>query len=204
MAKFRVKAGQFMIFRFLAKGYWWEAHPFSMSKLPDGKGVRITVKAVGDFTSKLQDIKAGTKVIVDGPYGIFTDIFGISSKVLLIAGGIGITPIRSLMEEMLRKGKDVTLFYANRSKNDIVFQNELEELRKLFPARIIHVLSAEAEWNGEKGYIDEEKIRRFLPDISEREVYICGPVPMMESLVKILKNSFKLPISRIHFEKFSF
>lgn len=200
--KFNIHSGQFMIFRFLTKRMWWQAHPFSLSMMPDGKRLRITVKELGDFTREVKDLEPGTKILIDGPYGVFTDIFSFSSKVLFIAGGIGITPIRSLAEEMLRKGKQVTLLYANRTESDITFRRELEDLTKHYPLQLVHVLSDDPDFAGEKGWVDEEKLQRLVPDLAEREVYLCGPVPMMLGLLSIFKK-LKLKKPLIHYERFS-
>lgn len=201
MDSFKIKSGQFMIFRFLTKKFWWQAHPFSLSMVPNGKEIRITVKELGDFTRHVKDLKIGTKIIIDGPYGVFTNLFAVQNKVLMIAGGIGITPIRSLMEEMLEKGKDVTLLYGNRTENDIVFKKELEELSKKYGARITHIISHDESHAGEKGTIDKEKISRLVPDIASREVFLCGPALMMESVIKHLKE-LGTESQLIHYEKF--
>ena len=202
LEKFRITPGQFMIFRFMTKGMWWQAHPFSLSHIPDGKRLRITVKELGDFTNNIKDLGKGTPVIIDGPYGVFTDFFSVSKSALFIAGGIGITPIRSLMEEMLAKGKQAVLLYANRAEKDIVFRKELDELSGRYRAPVTHVLSAEPGFNGEQGFVDEEKIQRLVPDVVKRDVYLCGPPPMMDKLIKMLQH-IGVPMSSIHFERFS-
>lgn len=201
LAQFPVVSGQFMIFRFLAKGFWWQAHPFSLSCWPNGKQLRITVKAVGDFTDMIPDLPVGTKVLIDGPYGIFTEWVCTREKIFFLAGGIGITPVRSLMEQFLHQGKDGMLLYANKTERDIVFKQELEGLEKKYGARVVEVLSDQAGYAGEKGFIDAEKIQRLVPDFREREVYLCGPPPMMTALVATLT---KLGVAKnhIHFEKF--
>ena len=203
MQSFPVRPGQFMIFRFLAKKLWWQAHPFSLSMLPDGKRIRITVKELGDFTKQIKNIAPGAKVLIDGPYGVFTDLFGISPKVLFVAGGIGITPIRSLMEEMVKEGKDVALIYGNRTQGEIVFRNELSYISKQYAARVTHILSDDAAYQGETGHIDQEKIKRLVPDFLSRDIYLCGPPPMMESLIASFRN-LGIPSPSIHYEKFSF
>lgn len=202
LEKFNVHAGQFMILRFLKKGYWSQAHPFSMSILPDGKQLRVTIKNVGDFTAKVQEISMGTKVFIDGPYGVFTDLFGVSEKVLMIAGGIGITPIRSLMERLLQKGKEVTLLYSTRTEADIVFRREMDEVAAKYGGKVVYVVSDEPGFTGEKGRLDQEKIKALVPDVDAREVFLCGPPPMMEAVIGSLK-SLGVSLSKIHFEKFS-
>lgn len=200
--EFIVKPGQFMIFRFLTKGMWWQAHPFSLSKPNNGEELRITVKQLGDFTNEVPNIKSGTKVIIDGPYGIFTDEFARKKKTLLIAGGIGVTPIRSLFEENLRKNKNTILLYGNRKKDEITFEKEFDGLVIGSGSKVVHILSDDPNFEGEKGRIDQEKIIRLAPDLKDRDVYVCGPVPMMNAIVKTLKD-LGLKRGQIHFEKFS-
>lgn len=202
MDSFTFNPGQFMKLRFFSKDLWWQSHPFSISMTQNGREVRITIKELGDFTRQVKNIPIGTQVLIDGPYGVFTDLFAVSNKVLLVAGGIGITPIRSVMEEMLKKGKDVVLLYANRTKEDIVFKQELDELAREHNARITHVLSHDDNRDWEKGYIDEEKVARLVPDVSTREVYVCGPKPMMDSIIKIAQD-LGVEKRKIHYEKFS-
>jgi len=202
LQKFPIVPGQFMILRFLTKSRWWQAHPFSLSRPFDGKKLRITVRELGDFTGGLKDIPVGTRVMIDGPYGVFTDFFSTSSRILMIAGGIGITPIRSLMEEMLQKGKQVTLLYANRTVEDAVFTDELNALASHYHANIVHIISDDPLYAGEKGRVDAEKIARLVPDAASREIYLCGPPPMMDAIIHTLAG-IGVPRNRIHFEKFS-
>lgn len=191
--QFKVLPGQFMIFRFLDAKRWWEAHPFSLSRPNGGQDVRITAKAVGNFTKEIGRLKPGTKVIIEGPYGVFTDTPEVLNKVLLIAGGIGITPLRSLAEAMAQKGKDVALLFSTKTKQDIVFEKELAEIRGL---KTFYV-STDVE-----GYLDKEKIASLVPDFIQREVFLCGPGPMMSSVRKTLKEA-GYPAEKIHFERFS-
>lgn len=200
LQNFKIEPGQFMILRFLTREFWWQGHPFSLSMPPDGEVLRVTIKDVGDFTHKVPNIPVGTKIFIEGPYGVFTQ--SSSSKILLIAGGIGITPIRSLMEDALKRGKDAVLLYGNKKEEDIVFKNELSNLQKNPGARVINIISGDINFAGEKGRIDEEKIKRLVPDFSSREVFLCGPPAMINSILEIFKK-FDFPLSKIHYEKFS-
>ena len=204
MELFPIEAGQFMIVRFWTKGFRWEAHPFSMSFRPDGKRIRLSIKALGDFTKRISELKPGTPVFIDGAHGIFTSLHSRSSKILLIAGGIGITPIRALAEEMSATGHDIVLIYANRTRSAIVFEKELDELVGKSEGRlkVVHVLSEDAEWTGEKGKLDKEKISRLVPDLPDREVFLCGP-PVMMKIVRDSLSELNVPKSRVHFEKFA-
>ncbi|MCL5666160.1 MAG: ferredoxin reductase family protein [Patescibacteria group bacterium] len=200
--KFKVLAGQFMIFRFLGKGWWQQAHPFSLSMYPGQDLLRISVKNVGDYTSHIKNLKPGTKVLIDGPYGIFTRKVLSGEKILFIAGGIGITPIRSLIEQFGKEGKNMVLLYANRTEQDITFKRELRDLTQQYRLAVNHILSRQQDWAGEKGRIDEEKIKKLAPDFLQREVYLCGPLPMTKDVVKILID-LGMNRSKIHFENFS-
>ncbi len=202
MDRLRMEGGQFVLVRFLAPGFWWQTHPFSVSMPANGQEFRLTIKQLGDYTRKIPQLKVGTRVIIDGPYGIFTARRAVSDKVLLIAGGIGITPIRAMMEPLLVAGRDLVLLYANRNAAGVVFRAELEALVVAYPAhlRVVHVMSDDPTWHGEQGRIDVNRMRRLIPDLKERDAYLCGPPPMMKIMRSDLRN---LGIRRLFYERFS-
>ena len=202
LARFPIRAGQFMILRFLSNRLWWQAHPFSLSCLPNKDHIRVSVKNVGDFTSQVPTVLPGTPVLIDGPHGAFTARMSSQEKILMIGGGIGITPLLSLIEQFMLETRDVILLCANRSGNDIVFQDELGVLAQNGQLVIHHVLSRDPAWTGEKGHIDQEKLRRLVPDLLERDVFLCGPVPMMLGVTMAVRE-LGLSRSRIHFERFA-
>jgi len=193
------KDGQFVIVRFLAPDMLLEAHPFSLSKPPDGRSLRISVKRVGDFTAKVQTVPEGAAVIVEGPYGVLTAENCRAAKALLLAGGIGVTALRCLAERLARDGKDVVMLCASRKQEDIVFRDELASLASAGRLRVHFVLSADPLWQGEKGSIDAEKIRRLSPDWLEREAFLCGPPGMVLGLRRALKT-LGVPGRRVHYE----
>ncbi len=186
--KFRFEPGQYIHVSFLTRGLW-EPHPFSLSDIPNGQYLRLSIKAIGDYTSDIpKKLTAGTKVLIEGPLGRFTEAAAKRDKFLLIAGGIGITPLRSLIDSLDRHNKDVVLLYGNKTAADIVFREELTKINR----QHCHILSndSQAEVKGaESGYIDEEKIKRLVPDFLEREIYLCGPPVMMDSIIKILTSA---------------
>jgi len=204
MGQFKSKGGQFVMVRFLTKGLAGQEHPFSMSMLPNQNQIRLTIKAQGDFTNQMPNLKAGTKVIVSGPHGAFTHDKQVTNKVLYIAGGIGITPIRALVEERSNAGlrNSAAMLYGNRNQGDSALLEELLTLGAKINMPIFNVLSEQADYKGEKGYIDAEKIKRLVPDFATRDIFLCGPPPMMNGIVAALKQ-LGMPANQIHYERFS-
>lgn len=196
------KPGQFIMVRFLAPGMWWQEHPFSLSQLPANGILRITAKKIGDYTrDQLPVLKAGTKAIVDGPFGAFTEDVATLQKRLYIAGGVGITPIRSLIEGQSDK-TDSILLYANKVTQEIIFNQELTILQQAGKVTVHHVISDQPEYKGETGRINAEMIKRLVPDYPEREIYLCGPPPMMQAMIATLTD-MGIPKTRIHYEYFA-
>ena len=112
-----VSGGQFLCWRFLTPGRWWRAHPFSLSALPQPPYLRLTVKGVGRFSQSLASLRPGTRVAVEGPYGAFTRYQQRRPRALLIAGGIGVTALRSLLEDLPRGSAPVVLLRASRPED---------------------------------------------------------------------------------------
>lgn len=204
LESYKARGGQFVLVRFFQKGLWWQEHPFSLSQLPSKVGIRNTVRELGDFTSAIKDLKPGTRVLVSGPYGAFTLDKARHEKILYIAGGIGITPIRSMIEEAGKNPelRDSILLYANKTSDDIALKSELEQLARSQPLTIHHILSDDTNAT-EKGFVDTEKIARLVPDVNERSIFLCGPPPMMRAVISSLQE---LGVNRedIHYEYFSF
>lgn len=202
--KFKAKGGQFVLVRFFTKGLWWQEHPFSLSQLPDDKHLRLTIRQLGDFTNQIPALKSGTKVLVSGPYGAFTLDRATKDKVLYIAGGIGITPLRAMIEAEAVAGKpsDAILMYGNVAAGDIALKNELEDLSARLNMPIHNVLSNDENYAGEHGYVDQEKLGRLVPDIAERDIFLCGPPPMMKGVRQALAT-LGVPEKQVHFESFA-
>lgn len=200
--KFPARAGQFIMVRFLDKSRFYESHPFSLSSMPQGKYLRITPKDSGDFTHKIRNVKKGTKVIVDGSYGIFTSKVMTRSKVLFIAGGIGITPIFSLIQELVEKSVDMTLLYSCKTEADMVFRSELNDLVKQKKLKMVCFVTEGSSLSAVLGRLDSEMIKHYVPDFKSRDIYICGPVPMLTAIREIV-SSLGVPDNQIHYEKFA-
>jgi predicted ferric reductase len=190
-------AGQFFLFRFLTRGHLLTAHPFSLSRAPDGRVLRISVGALGDHTSQFRHLKPGTLVFAEGPFGVFTAATSTRAKILLVAGGAGIGPIRALAEDFVRNRRDVVVVYRSTPVNGLALEHEL---RALSPITIHTVVGSRRELGGDP--FDPKALRRLVRDVREREVYICGPTGMATTVEESLR-SLGLPPQMIHREELS-
>ncbi len=194
-----IQAGQFFLWRFLSPGRWWQSHPFSLSEAPAGTSLRITVKASGDFTRQLAGVRPGSMVVAEGPFGVFTDAVRKRERVALIAGGIGITPVRALAEEM--RG-DVVVIYRAIREEEVVFRAELDQLARDRGVTVHYVIGHHAAPQGER-VMSPEHLRELVPDIMDRDIYICGPPGMARFLERNVRAA-DVPRSHIHIERFAF
>lgn len=200
MDRLAVQAGQFFLLRALTSRRWWKAHPFSLSAPPDGTTLRFTIKALGDDSTDLQTIPVGTRFAIEGPYGGFLPYRSTGKKVLFIAGGIGITPFRGLIEDVDRP-EEVALLYRNRSHDDAVFLDELTSLSETLGFDL-H-LSFSRLGNGEPDPFDPDQLRDLVPDVADREVFVVGS----SRLISAARNSLSgagVPATSIHYENFSY
>jgi predicted ferric reductase len=199
--QFEAEAGQFAIWRFLDGTRWWQAHPFSISAVPDGRRLRITVKNIGDFTSGVHTLKPGTPILVDGPFGKFTER-PTNRKVLLIAGGIGITPIRPLAEEMAADGFDVRVLYRAHSEGHLVFRKEMDALSANLGVRVDYMVTQAGSGRaGRETWFSPANLARLVPDITGRVVYVCGPKGMM-AVVRASLDALGVPSGQVRTEAF--
>ncbi|MEW2045562.1 ferredoxin reductase family protein [Streptomyces sp. NPDC005476] len=188
------RAGQFFLWRFLTKDRWWQANPFSLSAAPDGTRLRLTAKAAGDGSAGLRHIEPGTRVFAEGPYGAFTALHRTRPEALLIAGGVGVTPIRALLEEI--HGHAVVI-YRVAGERDAVLYDELRELAVAKGAEL-HLVTGPPV----PDRLAPRELLALAPDIAERDVFLCGPPPMMNAVLGTLRE-LDVPKPQIHFERFS-
>jgi predicted ferric reductase len=207
-AGFRFKPGQFGWLTLWASPFRITGHPFSFSssaEAADGR-VEMTIRNLGDFTSAVRTVTAGQRVYLDGPYGAFT-IGHPTDMHVLIAGGIGITPMMSMIRTLADRGdqRPLVLLYGSKNWESMTFREELEALKTRLDLKVVYVLSDPPEgWSGESGRINAELFRRHLPpEYAEHEYFICGPDVMMDAIETAL-GEMKVPLVRYHSERYSF
>ena len=192
------RPGQFFFWRFLTRGSWWTSHPFSLSAAPTNDALRITVKALGDHSGRMGQIRPGTRVIAEGPLGVFTAASRRREKVLLIAGGIGITPVRALLEEL--RG-DVVVIYRVVSEPEIVFAEELDQLVHERGTTLRYVVGDHATEDGAQ-LLSPEHLLELVPDVVDRDVFVCGP-PAMIAHVEASVRRAGVARRHLHVERFA-
>ena len=189
--------GQFFRWRFLTRSLWWSSHPYSLSAAPGRDLLRITVKELGDHSEALARLRPGTRVFAEGPYGAFTP-GGSDRGVLLLAGGVGITPLRAIFATL---PGHVTLIYRASSERDVVFREELEAIAAARGAAIHYLIGSRAEIGGDP--LSPRMLRSLVPGLDRHDAYVCGPAGMTEAAVRALRAA-GVPKQRICFESFEF
>jgi predicted ferric reductase len=203
LAALRPQPGQFFRWRFLTRDGWWQSHPFSLSIAPRAKikRLRITVKALGDYTAALQHVKPGTRVTAEGPYGAITAALRGPRKVALLAGGIGITAIRALAEAFADGAPhEVVLLYRVNEAREIVFRAELESLSRRGALDVHYLIGPPGS---AADVFVPGRLVAVLPDIADRDVFVCGPAGFTETAERALHEA-GVSASRVHAERFQF
>ena len=198
LKRLRAKGGQFFSWRFMAPGLWWHSHPFSVSASPQPDMLRITIRDLGDTSRALSQIAAGTKVIAEGPYGVFTADARHGEHVLLIAGGVGITPIRAVLEE-LPEQTDVHLIYRVPDRKSLVLWEELDQIASTRPHTTVRYLVGSRREHP----VDARTLAQMVPQVSRRDWYVCGPQPLVNA-VRTAAEVLGVPKERVHHEEFAF
>jgi predicted ferric reductase len=194
LERLRVSGGQFFEWRFLAPGMWWQAHPFTLSARPKPPFLRLTVKALGDFSSSLASLRPGTKVLIEGPYGAFTSHARRRRKTLLIAGGIGVTSIRALLEDLPESTEPVVILRVSSSE-DLALAPEVSELAQRRKGRVHELV-------GSRSAVKMERLPELVPDFRKRDLYIAGPTEFVDYVTNIFSR-LGVPADALHFEAYA-
>ena len=197
----QAESGQFFRWRFLSRGLWWASSPYSLSAPVRQDRLRITVKALGDHSAALAHLRPGTRVFAEGPYGAMTAALRRRRKVLLIAGGVGITPLRALFETMPAGPTELTLLYRASHEGDVLFRQELETLaaRRFATVRFLVGRRSDLGWDPLSG----AALAANIPDLRDHDVYLCGP-PEMTAGVRTALISADVPRAQVYSESFEF
>ncbi|MEA2126588.1 MAG: hypothetical protein QOI80_3370 [Solirubrobacteraceae bacterium] len=196
------RSGQFFLWRFLTSDGWWQSHPFSLSAPPTPDRFRITVKSLGDFSGRLARLRPGTRVVAEGPFGTLTEAVRTRRGVLLIAGGVGITPLRALFEDLPASPGQLTLLYRAVDEPDVVFRRELEGLASARGAMLQVVLGDHRD-PANRALLGPAHLRGLVPDVRTRDIYVCGP-PAMTAMTEESLRTLRVPRRQIHVERFAF
>ncbi len=185
-------------------------HPFSIASSAESpQRIEMSIKSLGAYTAKIQTLKAGDRVYMDGPYGSFSsERYPDAKNLVFIPGGIGVTPIMSMLRTLAERGdrRPIKVLYANQTWESVTFREELEDLRKRLNMELVYVIERpEQNWKGDAGFINTGIIKKYIPAEwmpDKAEVFLCGPAPMMNAVEKALIAA-GLAEKHIHTERFS-
>jgi predicted ferric reductase len=200
LAELEAESGQFFRWRFLTARTWRTANPFSLSAPPDDRFLRLTVKAVGDGTRAISRVRPGARVLAEGPYGAMTERRRTGRGVLLVAGGVGITPMRALFESLDVPGERLTLLYRVPSEAEILFRDELEALAVRRGAQLLYLIGRSSD---PATALSGDRLRAAVPGMADRDVYLCAS-PRFAAAVKEAVAEAGVPRERVHTEEFVF
>ena len=203
-----VSSGQFFVWRFLDGPGWTRGHPYSLSAAPTPDTLRITVKDLGDASRGLSHLRPGIRVAFEGPYGRLHTGVRTRRKVLLLAGGIGVTPLRGLLEALPQEAGDVTLVYRASHEHDLVLRSEIEALAGARGARVFYAIgpriASRHSWlpQAAADLSDVDALRQLVPDVADHDVYLCGADGWMDAAERAVLAA-GVPRDAIHLERFS-
>ncbi len=199
LAELNARPGQFLLWRFVTVGHLWSAHPYSLSAPVLGHHMRITVKDAGDHSAALARLHRGVPVFAEGPFGRFTAEHRQLDRVLLISGGSGIAPVRALAEQMLAEHTDVVLVHRASTVHDVPFRDEFDRMAR-DGLTVHYLIGRRSELRADP--LSPRVLRRLVPDLTVRSVYVCGPQGMTATVLSSL-HRLGVPARHIHTEEFS-
>ncbi len=192
-----VAGGQFFLWRFVTRDLWWHAHPYSLSAMPRPPFLRITVKAVGDASARLAHLAAGTRVLVEGPYGSFTRHRARRPRVTLIGAGVGVTPLAALLED-LDERVDVSVVVRASTSQELIHRDEIAAMVAARGGTFHELVGPRA-----KVRLDARHLRQLVPAIAQSDVFICGPSDFNDAVATALAKA-GVGAGHIHREEFAF
>jgi predicted ferric reductase len=198
LRRLKAEGGQWFSWRFGTRNWWWQGHPYSLSAKPTDTGMRITVKDLGDQSGALATLKPGTRVMFEGPYGAFRADRRHTNRVVMIGAGVGITPIRALLEELPEHVEAIVVYRVHEEPAPIA-----DELRAMADASGGRITVFVVAGNRREFPMNARQLRSVAPHIAASDVYLCGPTGFIES-IKESAIQLGVPSERIHDELFEF
>ena len=198
-----VHAGQFFHVRFLRRGGWWRPHPFSISAAPNGEYLRVTVKDLGDDSHRMMTMPVGTRVFLEGPYGAFTHDVLRRDRVVMFAGGVGITPLRAILETLPPGRVRTTLLYREGDPQEVVFRDELSTIAAWNGADVRFLVGHRGTPQMPVDPLAPKWLARTVPDIAEADVLVCGSRTFTQRVLGSL-DALDVPSNQIHAERFGY
>ena len=199
LVKLGAEGGQFFEWRFLTRGHFLVAHPYSLSAAPTTRYLRITVKSLGDHSTSLAAVKVGTRVFVEGPYGAFRAGQATKARVVLIGGGIGVTPVRALLDEF-KDSVQIDFIYRASREEDLALKGELDQIAAQSGGftRVHYMVGSRREHP-----MDAAHLLSVVPTVRDSDIYICGPKPLVAAVVDAARE-LGMSADRVHHEEFEF
>lgn len=198
LERLAVDGGQYFGWRFLVRGMWWHAHPFSLSAMPLPPYMRVTVKVAGDTTSRIARLRPGTRIAIEGPYGSFTDRARTRRRVALVGAGVGITPLRALLED-IPAGVDVVVVQRASRPEEMIHHEELASMVAEREGRMVDLVGSRRRHRLD----DPRYLHSLIPDLATRDLYVCGPDAFSSGVAEAAQR-LGVGAESIHRESFEF
>lgn len=197
--------GQFFVWRFWTPGTWWHSHPISLSAAPTDTALRITVRDLGEGSRSISAVRRGTRVWFEGPYGVFTDAGRTAPKLAVVAAGIGITPVRALLQDSHLHPGEATVLLRASSIDDTYLWGEVKDLalsQGIDVTTMIGRRSARGPaWMTQEAADRGTTLLGLFPDLLQSDLYICGPTAWLNE-VEADARAAGIPDHQIHAERF--
>lgn len=199
------EGGQFYIWRFWTARTWWHSHPISLSAIPTDSSARITVRDLGAGSRRISAIPVGTRVSIEGPYGLFSDRARSAPHLAIIAAGIGVTPVRALLEGARIAPGEATIVLRASDATETYHWDEIRQLAEAKGATVYTMIGPRARRGARwMTAVDAERgvtMRSIFPDLAESDLYLCGPAPWLD-LVEADARALGIPEHQLHSERF--
>lgn len=205
--RLRTRSGQFFVWRFFDGPGWSRGNPYTISAAPQQDRLRVTIQAAGDGSTRAARLRPGTRVFIEGPYGTMTAERRRHPRMLLMAAGVGVTPIRALLEDSPYAPGETTLIYRYTEHEHAVLTAEIDEIAARRGVRVCYLPGsrrADGSWqpDGPRRLDDAEALARLVPDLAHHDAFVCGPPSWTTAARKALHRA-GVARDQVHTEDFA-